>query len=157
MYYTFSCSLYLCSFMQCIGEITGLLKERASHLEVIAHPSYTFCNLLNAWPAMNSLLLAQCFEASRKGDLQNLQTSFPPTLSWRKNNCFSSWDLIKTNSFCPSSSVYQNNTTDKAVSLVSEHWLNVKSLLYSHLRWETSPMGSKCHCIICTGATSAVP
>lgn len=142
--------------MQCVGEIVGLLKERASQLEVIAHPSSTFCSLLNAWPATNSLLLAQCFEASHKGDLQNLQTSFPPTLSWRENDCFSSWDLIKTNSFCPSSSVHQKNTTDKAVSLVSKHWLNVKSLLDSRL-WETSPVGSECHCIICTGATCAVP
>lgn len=114
--------------MQCIGEIVGLLKECASQLEVIAHPSSTFCSLLNAWPAMNSVLLAQCFEASHKGDLQNLQTSFPPTLSWRENVFHPEIERKEPSGF---TSLIWDFTCGLQVPLRYMHWCNLCSTMAS--------------------------
>lgn len=102
----------------------------------MACPSCAFCNVMNVLSATNKQLASDC---SLWPYAREICMNFIRYTSLSRLFCLPEWktvffpDLIKTNSFCPSSSRYQKNTTDKVARLVTVSLIECKHVWYSHL------------------------
>lgn len=133
------CWAFSCGFSwEELSELFERTKLTSSHFSPVLSVTSWMCCL----QLINSLLQSVELVTLCMGNLHELHSfhPFPTSSVFQDEKLIFSSDLIKTNSFCPSSSRYHKNATDKVAKLVtvSIDWMQ-RCLVFTSWGLEASP------------------